>query len=345
MLDEISRAGSYDEYLEEREKDYSKSKVFEGFRKSSKYDRKDAAKVMKMLRQFQGSTVQIVPSRGWAMILLFFQTDIAGLVILLNAVLLFLVNDRVMADSGLVTPVAYVVLATANPAALWYTPLHAASLLMALSIVFLLGFCALRQSMGRLAGCWAALGSAGLIFPPLLWLAPLYAVLTVGKAEDKLKFWTASLLTLCLPAAIALAFNSLGGTRTATAFFSDIWAQMSTLLHRPLHLSAAMLCRIVLTALAALLAIIRALGRIDRYKISRSAAVIRIIFLTLAICVLTALFCRDGQAAAGLVTYLPVALILNEYFGSSDQQHTAGARTLAIILMLVLLVERITCFV
>ena len=106
-----------------------------------------------------------------------------------------------------------------------------------------------------------------------------------------------------------------------------------------------MLCRIVLTALAALLAIIRALGRIDRYKISRSAAVIRIIFLTLAICVLTALFCRDGQAAAGLVTYLPVALILNEYFGSSDRQHTAGARTLAIILMLVLLVERITCFV
>ena len=199
--------------------------------------------------------------------------------------------------------------------------------------------------MGRLAGCWAALGSAGLIFPPLLWLAPLYAVLTVGKAEDKLKFWTASLLTLCLPAAIALAFNSLGGTRTATAFFSDIWAQMSTLPHRPLHLSAAMLCRIVLTALAALLAIIRALGRIDRYKISRSAAVIRIIFLTLAICVLTALFCRDGKAAAGLVTYLPVALILNEYFGSSDRQHTAGARTLAIILMLVLLVERITCFV
>ena len=270
---------------------------------------------------------------------------LAGLVILLNAVLLFLVNDRVMADSGLVTPVAYVVLATANPAALWYTSLHAASLLMALSIVFLLGFCALRPSMGRLAGCWAALGSAGLIFPPLLWLAPLYAVLTVGKAEDKLKFWTASLLTLCLPAAIALAFNSLGGTRTATAFFSDIWAQMSTLPHRPLHLSAAMLCRIVLTALAALLAIIRALGRIDRYKISRSAAVIRIIFLTLAICVLTALFCRDGQAAAGLVTYLPAALILNEYFGSSDRQHTAGARTLAIILMLVLLVERITCFV
>ena len=94
MLDEISRAGSYDDYLEEREKDYSKSKVFEGFRKSSKYDREDAAKVMKMLRQFQGSTVQIVPSRGWAMILLFFQTDIVGLVTLLAAAAVSFMQEK-----------------------------------------------------------------------------------------------------------------------------------------------------------------------------------------------------------------------------------------------------------
>ena len=94
MLDEISRAGSYDDYLEEREKDYSKSKVFEGFRKSSKYDRKDAAKVMKMLRQFQGSTEQIVPSRGWAMILLFFQTDIACLVTLLAAAAVSFMQEK-----------------------------------------------------------------------------------------------------------------------------------------------------------------------------------------------------------------------------------------------------------
>ena len=65
LLSEISRAGSYDEYLEEREADYSKSRIFEEFRKSSKYDRKDAAKVMKILRRFQGSTIKIVPSRGW----------------------------------------------------------------------------------------------------------------------------------------------------------------------------------------------------------------------------------------------------------------------------------------
>lgn len=269
----------------------------------------------------------------------------AAAVILVNAVLLYLANDRILAQAGLVTPVAYVVLATANPAALWATPFHATVLLTAFSLVLFLSFCAIRPGMGSLVGSWATLGAASLLFPPLFWLAPVYAVLAVGKAEDKLKFWTASLLALCLPAGAALALNSLDGNSTAAAFFTDLWTQMSTFPHRPFHFPAATLCRIGLTALATLLAIIHALGRIDRYKIARSAAIIRIIFLTLALCLIAALFCTPGQHPAGLLTSLPVALILNEYFGASDRRSGAGSRTLAIILILVLLVERISCFV
>ena len=94
LLSEISRAGSYDEYLEEREADYSKSRIFEEFRKSSKYDRKDAAKVMKILRRFQGSTIKIVPSRGWKLIFQFFQTDIAGFIILLAAAAVSFMKEK-----------------------------------------------------------------------------------------------------------------------------------------------------------------------------------------------------------------------------------------------------------
>lgn len=269
---------------------------------------------------------------------------LAAAVILVNAVLLYLANDRILAQAGLVTPVAYVVLVAANPAALWATPFHAAALLMAFSLVFFLSFCAIRPGMGSLVGCWAALGAASLLFPPLFWLAPVYAVLAVGKAEDKLKFWTASFLALCLPTGISLALTGLNGNGTVAAFLTDFWAQMRTLPHRPYHFPAATLCRIGLTALATLLAIIHALGRIDRYKIARSSAILRIIFLTVALCLLAALFCPDRQPA-GLITSLPVALLLNEYFGSSDHRRTAGSRTLAIILVLVLLAERIACFV
>ena len=94
LLSEISRAGSYNEYLEEREADYSKSRIFEEFRKSSKYDRKDAAKVMKILRRFQGSTIKIVPSRGWKLIFQFFQTDIAGFIILLAAAAVSFMKEK-----------------------------------------------------------------------------------------------------------------------------------------------------------------------------------------------------------------------------------------------------------
>ena len=55
------------------------------------------------------------------------------------------------------------------------------------------------------------------------------------------------------------------------------------------------------------------------------------------------LFCPDNRYPAGLVTALPVSLLLNEYFGLANRKK--GVWTLGFILLLVLLVERITYFV
>ena len=92
-----------------------------------------------------------------------------------------------------------------------------------------------------------------------------------------------------------------------------------------------------------MLAILWSIGRLDRYKIARSAAVLRIIYLTLALCVLTGIFLPDSRHPAGLVTALPVALLLNEYFNAPDRKK--GSRTLAVILLLILIAERIACYV
>ncbi|MBR0222961.1 MAG: hypothetical protein IJL93_01660 [Bacteroidales bacterium] len=271
----------------------------------------------------------------------FLSGALAIAVILVNAVLLHLANDRILAGSGLLTPAVYIVLAVANPGSLWFSSFHTASLLMAASLVFFLSFCAIRPGMGALLGAWLTLGTAGLLLPQLYWLVPLYVLLAVSKADDKLKFMAASLLAICLPAGVALAFASMGGGHTTSAFFTGIWEQMSRLPHRPLHYSAAKLCRLALTALAALLAAVRALSRIGHYKIARSAAVFRIILLTLSFGALTVLFFPDGQAAPLMA--LPLALLLNEYFGTTDPGK--GATTLAIILLLVLAAERVTYFV
>lgn len=94
LQDETSHAGSYDDYLDAREQDYSQSEVFDAFRKTSKYDRKDAAKVMEKLRRFRGETLAVVPSRGWHIIFLFFQTDIAGLMVLFAAAAISFMQEK-----------------------------------------------------------------------------------------------------------------------------------------------------------------------------------------------------------------------------------------------------------
>ena len=104
------------------------------------------------------------------------------------------------------------------------------------------------------------------------------------------------------------------------AFFPNLWHGMTDVAHGPIHFSAATLCRILLTALATLLAILWSAGRLDRYKISRSAAVLRIIYLTLSISLLTLVFLPDSRYPVGLATALPVSLLLNEYFGVPDRK-------------------------
>ena len=274
----------------------------------------------------------------------FLSGMLAAAVILANAVLLYLTEDRILAQVSLFTPAAYIVLASANPEALWYSPFHGASLLLALSILFFLAFCAVRPSMGNLTAAWAALGAAALFFPPFLWLVPVYAACAFGKADDKLKFWVASPLALCLPLGLYLGVIAMQANgQTPGDFFIRLWHGMTTITPGSLHFSAATLVRIILTAAAALLAILWSVGRLDRYKISRSAAVLRIICLTIALCVLTAIFLPDSRHPAGLVTAMPVSLLLNEYLCAPDRKK--GSRTLAVILILILVAERIACYV
>ncbi|MBR5019332.1 MAG: hypothetical protein IKX53_06815 [Bacteroidales bacterium] len=276
------------------------------------------------------------------------HTFLSGLlavaVILFNAILLYLAEDKILAQVSLFTPAAYIILATANPEALWFSPFHGASLLLAVSMLFYLGFCAVRPSMGNLTASWAFLGASALLFPPFLWLAPLYAVTAFNKAEDKFKFWVASLLALCLPFGLYLGILALQpGSPAPVTFFANLWDGMTSVTRTSLHFPAATLLRIVLTALATVLAILWSIGRLDRYKIARSAAVLRIIYLTLAFCVLIAVFLPDSRHPAGLVTALPVSLLLNEYICAPDRKK--GSRTLAVILILILIAERIACYV
>ena len=64
----------------------------------------------------------------------FLPTFSAVGVVLINCVLLYMLNERLLSGTSLLVAVLYAVLATARPASLVYTPYHTASLLLAVSI-------------------------------------------------------------------------------------------------------------------------------------------------------------------------------------------------------------------
>lgn len=269
---------------------------------------------------------------------------LAAATLLANGLLLFSTHRRVMSGLSLSVPVIYIVLATANPDALYFTPFHGASLLLALCLFFHTAFCSVRPTLSKLLGTWASLGAAGILFPPFLWLIPLLALTSMGKAEDKLKYAAASLLSLCLPFGLYAGILFLReGSFPVGAVFTRLWDQMTVLPHPAFHFSAATLCRIALTAVATVLAIIRAAKLLDRFKTAQYRAVIRIILLIPALCLLVLLFAPDCRFPGGLVTYLPVSLLLND--GLAAQGSGNRFPTLAVILFLILLAERIACFV
>ena len=268
---------------------------------------------------------------------------LAVLALVAGALILYLTSDRALNEMSPVAPLAYLVLATVQPASLYVSPLHGAAVLLAASLYFHLNYCAAHPTLGNLAGAGLTLGGASLFFPPLLWLAPVYASTAFGRSEDKLKFGVTALLCLLLPLGAYVGVESILGNGPAD-ILPGYWAQMIQVTTPTIHYSVATLCRILLTLVVALVAIVQLLGRLNRYRTAQYRAVIRLVLLSLAIGLLALLFLSDGRLPAALITALPVSLLLNDCLCETEHRKR-GMITLLIILLLVLIAERITYFV
>ena len=266
----------------------------------------------------------------------------AILSIVVSAWVLHIISDRIMGGTGLVAPFAYLVLATADPVSLYAFPLHAAATLISFSIYFYLNYCTHHPTIGQMAGAAVALGGAGLFFPPALWLFPVFLATSIGMADNKIKTVIAAMLGLVFPLAVTLGILSLTSDTDPVFYLHSLWLDMTDIVRPVLPNRATTLCRIFLTAVAAILAIIRMVARLNTYRTAHFRGAIRLLYLTLSIGILGILFLSD-DCPAGLITMLPVALLLDDLLGHPD--HRKGTLTLLITLILVLVAERISYFV
>lgn len=268
----------------------------------------------------------------------------AVVVILLIGRILYVINRKMLTGSSLLPPLFYAFLATAHPAAFCFSTLHIAALLLAVSLYSYLCFNALAPSMSRLASMWLTLGCAGLLLPALLWLAPVYAITSVSKADDKLKFWFITLFGLAIPTATWLVITYLmGDTTPASEIFVHDWEEMTAIHHPTFYHSTPALCRILIVAVVSLVAMGGIFSRLSTYKTSQFHACLRLIVLTLCLGVLALIFWGDTATPAGLMVMAPASLLLGLYFETT--RNKKASRTLLVILTLILVFERISHFV
>ena len=267
----------------------------------------------------------------------------AAAVILLNGFGLQLTGKRVSVVTSASVPLIYIALVAANPWAQHWSEFHPASLLLLGATFCYLSFCTFQPSQGPLAGFGFLLGTAGLFVPPLFWLYPVYLLMGIGRTPAKGKYLVTATICLILP---VLVFGGITYLREDFAATLDIlpglWAGMTDIHPGIRPFPAVTLARILFTMAVTLMAGIYIIRHLDTYKTVQFLAFVRLLSLAVALSVMALIFPADVHTPCGLVICLPVTLLLNEYFISSDNDWAKTALVVAGVLLLV--AERVSLF-
>ena len=266
--------------------------------------------------------------------------DIVPAVVLLLATgfIIYLINENMISGGSSLAPVIWFILATANPAALTLSPILAATPLVAASIALLLAFCTVRPSIEYIAACFALLGVAAMLLPPLIWLSPIFFICSITRTESKARTVVASLLALAIPLFTWCCIRFLAGDLQAVVATLEGFGRGAVSLNLiGTGASAPTIARLALTVVLTLISLILVIRRLDSYTTDQFRSANRIIILLPSLVALAILFL--GGQPWELLTAIPASLLIDEY--ASRPVHRRGCTLILTALGLLLLAERI----
>ena len=244
-----------------------------------------------------------------------------------TASILHLTNLRFGSKPGFFLPPIYIVLASANPNALVFNVLHPVALTLALSLFFGMRFfrCDLHQGDAFIAQMF--LGLAGCFFPPALWLAPLYFIASLFRADDTARFFVASLAGLLLPVAAWTAVSYLlGGVQQAEDFLVSVGSGAVAIGPKSIYYSAATIIRMLAVFVLTVVAIVNL------------RKTVLIVFIT-GVCLVSLLFFDNSSEPMCLLTSLAAALPLSNFlYGNTSPRR----RIFVALILFLLIAERLT---
>lgn len=256
---------------------------------------------------------------------------------------IFLAGNHISSGMNQFIPLIYLVLVLANPASLRFSPLHAAALFLVPALFNNISFCSSGTDLTSLAKSCFMLTLASFFFPPLMWLAVPMAIFSIGKAEDKGKYLFTAIFSLAVPLLLIFGIRYLqSGVQKAAEIFPEYFRAIADIPKKSIAMSASTLCRLVLTAIISIISAYCVAGSFGRYKIVQYTAYTRILVFAAAIAAVVFIFI-PGMAWPGcLLTAIPLSLMMNEYFSNGAY---SGSGTVAVAALLILLAERIQCFI
>ncbi len=259
------------------------------------------------------------------------------------ALMVYMAGNRISSGMNQFIPLLYLVLVLANPSSLRFSPIHAAAVFLVPALISNVSFCASGSDLTSLAKSCFFLTIASFFFPPLMWMFIPMAALSISKADDKGKYLFTSLFSLAAPLLLAFGIRYLqAGLQNAAEIFPDYLRAMTDVPSKSIAMSASTLCRLVITAIIAIISAYCVAGAFSRYKTVQYTAYSRILFYAAAITATAAVFIPTMSWPGCLLTAIPLSLIINEYFGNGAHD---GSGTMAAAALLILIAERIQCFI
>lgn len=273
-----------------------------------------------------------LPARG------FISAILAGGFLILTAVSLHVFNNRFSSGLNFILPLLYLILALANPCAIWFTQFHLAALGLVWALRYFVKYKAETGHPTDLFCAFFLLLFSSCFYLPSIWLAPFMLISGFGYMENKLRYFLALFFGLLSGAAFIAGLNYLLSGNDALAALPHEWAGgMSAVATHRQELSLLQLCREGLLVILVFAAALRNLRNQGKYRISESRMLSDVTLCTIVLLAVTILYLPDYSLPFEVMVFAPASLVIFGLFGDSRKSLVT---VFGLIIMVLILIER-----
>lgn len=257
----------------------------------------------------------------------------------LTAASLLVLQNRFTSGFNFSLPLIYLTLCLTNPANIYLTPAHFASLLTLWSLYYLALFRIERPDLSRIFTSTMLLLCAALFFPPLLWLAPVMFVYGLGVTCNKAKYLICFALGIILPLSALFCIDFIiNTTEELKILHKEFRSALIPAGDRNLVFTAPELCRTAIILLTIIIAFLHVMKNLSLYKIAKSRLYSLMMLLLPSITLIIILFMKSNHDTVVMPIYIPASILVFEYFTESS---TKNIRTIiALMFASLVAVER-----